>query len=60
MPIKKQIHWLIPFTVELLESVAVPPVLIKLPVFKFANLCKEIAHILENEIKAEDDESSAR
>jgi hypothetical protein len=59
VPIKKEMHWLVPFAVKLLKSMTVPPVFIKLSVFELANLCEKVAHILENEIKAEDNESSA-
>lgn len=60
MPIQEKVHWFVPFTVELLESVAIPPIFVKLSMFKLADLRKEIAHILENEVKSEDYESSGR
>lgn len=53
-------HRFIPFAVELLESIAVPPVLIKLAMVQPAQFCEKIAHILENKVKAEDNDSSTR
>jgi hypothetical protein len=36
MPIQEEMHWLVPFTVELLKSVTIPPIFVKLSIFKLA------------------------
>jgi len=60
VPVQKEVDWLIPLAVELFKSVAIPPVLVKLPVVEFAQLCEEIAQILEDQVKTQDDESCDR
>lgn len=59
MSIEEKVHWFVPFTVELLKSVAIPPIFVKLSMFELAYLSKKVTYILENEVKTENYESSA-
>lgn len=54
--VQEEMHWLVPFPVELLEGEGVPPVLVELPEVQPCHFCKEIAHILKDQVEAEDDE----
>jgi hypothetical protein len=48
MPIQKKMNWLIPFAIEFFESVAIPPVLVKLSIIQLAEFSEEVAHGFED------------
>jgi hypothetical protein len=51
VPVKKEMNRFVPFTVELLESVAIPPVLVKLAMVKHTEFCEKVTHVFKNQIK---------
>lgn len=52
--IEKYMDWFIPFPIELLIGIWVPPILIKLSAIKSRNLCKEVTHILKDQEEGKD------
>lgn len=51
MPIKKQMHRFVPFAIELFIGMRVPPILVKLTTVQSTQLCEKVAHILEYDLK---------
>ena len=48
-------HRLIPFTIKFLKGIRIPPILVKLTTVELADLRKEVADVLEDEVEHEDD-----
>ena len=48
-------HRFIPFAIEFLKGIWIPPILVKLTTVELADLRKEVADVLEDEVEHEDD-----
>ena len=54
--IKPIMNWFIPFSIELLKSCGIPPVLIKLPIIKLSDFGKEVGQTLKSKYKHNDNQ----
>lgn len=57
MSIQEIVNRLIPFSIELLKCLRVPPIFIELTAIQHGNLCEKVAVILEYKVKCKDNES---
>ena len=57
MAIKEIMNWLVPHSIKLLESRAIPPFIIELSVCKLSKFCKNIQNVLENHEEYEDEKN---
>ena len=59
MPIEEVVNRFVPLSIELFKGERVPPILVKLSTIQPCYFCEEVAHVLEDQVEAKDDEAGA-